>query len=380
MSEAQSKVEKVTKRIKRVGTFSQILGWMGIIVALIILVILIGAKELRDYLFYGYLNSAFFISLGVILIILGNRIKHDLNKNTKKYVWAVLILSGIFGILSFTVGSGKPSLMLLLFAYSIYALTLFKHVQVSNEKPKYKIMGKKWILVGLLFLIIMGVGLVLDLNKHGYFISEENLVLPKTLLLPNIDLKPGWQRVYIKDVGNIDIPPTMEVQVGTYKEFVDVIKKIIGYDTNQLVIQQKGLNMLDKEGFGTYARLMIGTDKGKPGDFLKLNSDISDITQRDLDEMNVMYSKLIKQSFLGTGLKLIEWYPLKVKIVNGMPCSHINYKRQFNDNPHVMVNMYVFFNYDRTHTLTMSYRLFDKNKWQTDFETILKSFRITNIK
>jgi hypothetical protein len=38
-------------------------------------------------------------------------------------------------------------------------------------------------------------------------------------------LPTGWERIYIKNVGSFDLPPTMEVQKGKYKEFVDEIKK-----------------------------------------------------------------------------------------------------------------------------------------------------------
>jgi hypothetical protein len=45
-------------------------------------------------------------------------------------------------------------------------LTQFKHINVFDEKPKYKITGKGWIPAVLAFLIIIGVGFVLDLNKY----------------------------------------------------------------------------------------------------------------------------------------------------------------------------------------------------------------------
>ena len=59
----------------------------------------------------------------------------------------------------------------------------------------------------------------------------------------------GWERIYIKNIGYFDLPPTMEVQKGKYKEFIDELKQIKGYDATQLTAQQKGLNELGKEGF-----------------------------------------------------------------------------------------------------------------------------------
>lgn len=210
------------------------------------------------------------------------------------------------------------------------------------------------------------------------FLCATQFSIAQTQPLPT--LQSGWQRIYIKNVGSFDLPPTMEVQKGKYKEFVDEIKKIKGFDASQLVAQQKGLNEFGKEGFEKYARVMVETTLGSFGDYEKLNFNISEYTQTDINELNKMFKQEIQNSFYGTGLKLIEWYPLKIEKVNGMSCIHISYKRQLQDKPFVLVHMYVFHNNDRMHTFTLSYRLSEATYWQTDYTTILKSFRITNIK
>jgi len=61
----------------------------------------------------------------------------------------------------------------------------------------------------------------------------------QTIPLPT--LPSGWERIFIKNVGSFDLPPTMEVQNGKYKEFIDELKKIKGYDATQITAQQKGL-------------------------------------------------------------------------------------------------------------------------------------------
>ncbi|MES2852262.1 MAG: hypothetical protein V4698_05065 [Bacteroidota bacterium] len=198
----------------------------------------------------------------------------------------------------------------------------------------------------------------------------------QTLPLPT--LPTGWERVYIKNVGSFDLPPTMEIQKGKYKEFVDEIKKIKGFDASQLVAQQKGLNEFGKEGFEKYARVMVETTLGAVGDFEKLNFNITQYTQADILDLSSTYKQQIQQSFLGTGLKLIEWYPLKIEKVNGMSCIHISYRRQLQDKPLVLVHMYIFHNNDRMHTFTLSYRISEVDYWKSDYVTVLKSFRITN--
>ena len=181
--ETNQKAEKSTKHIKQLGTFSQILGWWKIIATTILLVILTGSSELSEFLNYSYSDLSLNIVFGIVLIILGGRIKNDIHKSTKKYVWVILILSGIFGFINIAIGE-KASIMPLLFVYSIYILIQFKHVKISDEKPKYKIAGKKWALVVGAFVFIFGAGLVLDLNQdlnqYGYFIDEENITLLDT--------------------------------------------------------------------------------------------------------------------------------------------------------------------------------------------------------
>jgi|GEM_PF-2303249 len=178
--ETNQKTEKATKHIKRVGTFSQILGWWKIIVATILPVLLTGSSELSEFFNYSYSDLSLNIIFGITLIILGGRIKKGINESTKKYVWIVLLLSGIFGFLNVAVSGGKTSIMFVLFIYSIYALSQFKHVKISDEKRKYKITGKKWVLVVGAFVLIFGAGLTIDLNQYGYFIDEENITLPNT--------------------------------------------------------------------------------------------------------------------------------------------------------------------------------------------------------
>ena len=196
----------------------------------------------------------------------------------------------------------------------------------------------------------------------------------------NQELIKDWTRIYIKNLGNFDLPPSMEVQKGKYKEFIDEQRKIKGFDATQLTAQQKGLNKFQKKSFEKYARVIIETAFGTKGDFEKLNFNITSYTQADISELNLIYKQQIQQSFIGTGLKLIEWYPIKIKKINSMSCIHMSYKRQLQDKPFVLVNIYQFHNNDRMHTLILSYRVSESTEWKPTFENILKSYRITNIK
>lgn len=200
----------------------------------------------------------------------------------------------------------------------------------------------------------------------------------QTKPLPN--LPTNWERVYIKNIGSFDLPPTMEIQKGKYREFIDYANKINGYDATKITAQQKGLNELGTGGFEKYARVMVETAFGSPGDFEKLDFNIYEYTQGDINELNGIFKQQFQESCIGTGLKIIEWYPLKMEKVNGMSCIHVSYKRQLRDQPYVLVHMYMFHNYDRMYKVTLSYRLSESSYWKSDYAKVLSSFRITNIR
>jgi len=190
----------------------------------------------------------------------------------------------------------------------------------------------------------------------------------------------GWQRIYIKDLGSIDIPPTMEIKDNNYKSFFDEVKKARVYDEIKIVVQQKGLNQNSKEGYERYARAIITNLKSPLGEMESLNFDFSDITESEMAEINKMYKLQSEQELKMIDMEIVEWYPAKFEKINGMSSMHISYKRQMKDQPFVIVHMYIFHNKDLIYQLTLSYRQSEENYWKTDFEKILKSFTITNIR
>ena len=189
----------------------------------------------------------------------------------------------------------------------------------------------------------------------------------------------SWERIYLKNVGHFDMPPTMEVLSGKYKVIVDEFKNIYGYDVNQLVIQQKGLNEFGQSASKKYARILFDIEIGNQGDLEKQNFNVNGITLSELTELGKTYKPSIEKSVEVTGSKLIEWFPVKAEKINSYSCLHISYKRQLNNRPQVMVNMYLFMNNDRQYILTMSYRINEEDYWKADLEKTLDSLVITNI-
>lgn len=209
------------------------------------------------------------------------------------------------------------------------------------------------------------------------------LLLMFSFLIQAQDAEATFIEFKLKDLGTIQIPVTMELQGGDYKEMSDAFSKDFlkekGYEVSgdQIIFQQKGLN--EFKGFNTYARVMIATTRGKSGDYGKLGEKLK-ASQSELRLMDSTLKKEVVQSFEGTGAKLIRWDGVSIVLVKGKSAIKTAYLRQLNDNPPVYVEMYQFQNYDRSYSLTISYRQKDEVMWKDSLERTKNSFTITNIR
>ena len=194
-----------------------------------------------------------------------------------------------------------------------------------------------------------------------------------------------FENYSLSGIGSISIPNTMELQSGKYKEIHDKLEVKVAekfkYEItgNAIVFQQKGLNELEKKSFTSYARIMLDTDIGSPGDYQKATTKIAP-TSNEIKELNSDLKTQVIDGFKGTQLKLIDWYGCSFVIINGKQCLKVSYKRQLGSNPEVHVDLYRFQNNDRMHTLTISYRVSDTETVKPIFTKVFNSFKLTNIR
>jgi hypothetical protein len=244
----------------------------------------------------------------------------------------------------------------------------------------------KTIIGFFILLIICGIVSIIITNIINYSIStalensnenqENNNILP----LDIDDVKNDWKRLFIQDLGSIDIPPTMEVLSGKYKEIVTEVKDVMKIDASNIIIHQKGLNEFEESSFQKYARVLIDTEIGQDKQFESLTFNINYFSAKDIEELEKIFLMGIEDSIKNTDIKIKEWFPLKLETINGMSSLHFRYIRQLRNNPLVHVEIFIFFNNDRFHRLTLSYRLSEEEYWKDDLNNILNSFRITNIR
>jgi hypothetical protein len=190
-----------------------------------------------------------------------------------------------------------------------------------------------------------------------------------------------FQRYNITNVGYIDIPSTMELQVGEYKKNQEKFLEKSGFtiSNNRGVFQQKGLNNHEEAANKLYARVIIETFTGNYGDFKKITKDRV-YSSHDILLLDNDFKLQTKQSFINTQNKIISWYGTSAITVNDVSGIKISYLRQLGDMPPVIVNNYKFENNNLLHSITMSYRAEEKKIWESVYLKIIDSFTITNIK
>jgi len=379
---------KANKRIKEVGIIAQVLGWAKIVLPFILPFVFYGDKVVQTFLSYSYADLALNMCVGILFVIFGKRISKDINESTKTYLWIMLISSGVLWITNLLY-TQKSSLILILFIYSIYALAKFKSAIVSETEPVYKIVGWKWLLVILSFFLIIFVGSYIDSQNIQPDLqtnqNNESLSQKVNYNITDITDKSYFSEYEILDVGSILIPKDMEVQAGVYKEINDKYRKEFmdkfDYEISgeQIVFQQKGLNSLNKDSFGTYVRVMIETEQGKIGDYDKLMTKL-ELSDQEMSEVSETLKTEMVKNTPKSGIKILEWHGVSIVTVNGVDSLKTSYTRQIDNNPPVLVSMYTFFNNDRYHRLTLSYRVSESEQYKNKLENVLRSFVITNIR
>ena len=181
-----------------------------------------------------------------------------------------------------------------------------------------------------------------------------------------------WELINLSNWGTIRLPPSMEVQSGLYKKIVDEAKKEYMVEGDRIIFQQNGLNSFGN--FDTYARVILKTITGSPGDFPK-KGELS-AAPDDLSELNTSYKQDILKVCGSINAQLLKWTDLKITMLNGYKCLYFNYSRQISGKPSTYSEFYIFFDYDRQHSLNIEYRIADASNWQPELEKCKSTFRI----
>ncbi len=115
---------KPKNEIGNIGSVTIIFGILRIAVGLLLLNNT--GSELSSGHNFSY-DTVVNVVEGFIFLILGSKINEGVNNNTKKYIWAVVIISAILIILGLAMGT-RPFLPIILLVYSIRSLNKLKKI------------------------------------------------------------------------------------------------------------------------------------------------------------------------------------------------------------------------------------------------------------
>ena len=181
--------------------------------------------------------------------------------------------------------------------------------------------------------------------------------------------QPDSLRIKIKDVGYITLSHKLKVS-----EDINLIENN-QYEASYFVLEPRSDI---SENIGTYARVVLETAIGNGGDFENIASGFRHLSSDEIYNLDVKFKSSTKRG-LSPNNEFVKWYPLKTTEINGMNGLHYKYIRKLGNNNPVLVQMYLFPNYDRRHILTITYRLSHQKYWEYEMNQLLNSLIITNV-
>jgi len=183
-----------------------------------------------------------------------------------------------------------------------------------------------------------------------------------------------WTNIKISGVGTIDIPPTMEVQEGSYKEFYEQYsRKRTAGTLPKILFQPKGRNNHADSSFQRYANIQITFEILNESTGKGANFDYSKLSQED---KNVIYDNFKKDvSQYPSYVKIFELYPLAFVAINNVNCYRIGLKRQLKNSPPVIVYAYRFSDKEKSIEILISWREKEAKYWKDDLFKSLNSFK-----
>jgi len=194
----------------------------------------------------------------------------------------------------------------------------------------------------------------------------------------------SWETVSIPGICTYQIPPTVEIQKGTYKRVNDQFRKtVLEIDTtpDRVVAQPKGINDFDPVALKRYCRIIVETKRGSKADYCRLDEPLA-VSALELRELDKEFKGQIQQAAAlstskGMKMTILSWQPTKIVRVNGVDALLTTYTRSMNDAPSALVRMYKIQNNDCLHTITISYREAESDHWAEDFGKVIGTFKFS---
>lgn len=249
-----SEQAKIEKKIKDVGNFAVIIGVLRFVAMFVLLAMMFSDNEISSFISSKYYFSDISLNIieGVIFIILGQRIKKEINNKTKKYLKAIIAFTAVLTLLSLGMG-GKPILTILLLVYSINGLLKIKKIEViKKEASKHLVKGWKWLWVIIGAVLLLTIGVILDVASSGVLSEPKELSVDKSNIYSEIS---GNMYRNTKYHFRIKFPEGWKIGVG---DGIHIVQKATSGDSTISIFVQQ----FDLEGYEGFSSIKdAGTAK-----------------------------------------------------------------------------------------------------------------------
>lgn len=188
----------------------------------------------------------------------------------------------------------------------------------------------------------------------------------------------GWVNYEFANAFTLSVPNTVELRNKNdlYSQEVKSIRWH-GYRINldNVVFQQKGLSINSSEAFKTYCRVLVNYEKGNARDFYKATE------YEELGGEEIAYlQEQIKHGCIATGHRMVGepnvcW--VRIGKIYGLETEYV---RTGTEGNRVQIYTYSFFNDNETVTITLSYWVKDREKWEKDFQNVIRTFAWNKLK
>ena len=191
----------------------------------------------------------------------------------------------------------------------------------------------------------------------------------------------NWEIYELKGIGKISIPASLELRDkksivqkiydNSIKQFEQTYK--VDFPPSTLTFQPVGINSTGKSE--NYSRVIYTITRGKKGDFPD-SKYLNTISKTDKNQLDELYRKETISSLKKINIDMLKWFPPEIISIKGVAAYKTSYNRRLGTNPVVYVESYRIFNNDLSIDITLSYRVEESEKWESDFAEIVKRLYI----
>lgn len=178
----------------------------------------------------------------------------------------------------------------------------------------------------------------------------------------------GWTTIKIEDEVEFQIPPTLELESESYKQFIhelasnqysDIYRNTPNNVIEQIYTHQKGFNEREPQALERHASASLRIKRTKTT-FPQWGETLS-FTEKDLNSFENAILRSAKR-FHGEVNVNIKQHP-KIEKVNGVSCIHAKYELQISNEPNIDCDTYMFCNGNRLYTLGIEMRSKEFDYW-----------------